>query len=63
MRELLPMGSIHLRGGRVTVHIGAPIPTVGLKLADRVDLTERVYAEISRMLGHPPKCLIPAGGS
>ena len=50
MRELLPMGSIHIRGGRVTVRIGDPIDTRGLKLADRMDLTERLHAEVARML-------------
>ncbi len=50
MRELLPMGSIHIRSGRVTVRIGDPIDTRGLKLADRMDLTERLHAEVARML-------------
>jgi 1-acyl-sn-glycerol-3-phosphate acyltransferase len=50
MRELLPMGSIHLRGGRVTVRIGNPIDTRGLRLADRMDLTGRLHAEVARML-------------
>ena len=50
MRELLPMGSGHLRSGRVVVRIGMPIPTNNLKLSDREDLTQRLYSEISRML-------------
>ncbi len=50
MRELLPMGSIHIRGGRVTVRISDPISTRGLKLAGRMDLTERLHAEVARML-------------
>ena len=50
MRELLPMGSIHLRGGTVTLRIGEPIPTSGLTLADRGSLTQRLYEEISQML-------------
>jgi 1-acyl-sn-glycerol-3-phosphate acyltransferase len=50
MRPLLPMGSIHIRSGRVVVRVGDPIPTAGLKLSDRMDLTERLYAEISGML-------------
>lgn len=50
MRELLPMGSVHLRSGRVMVRIGMPIPTKGLKLSDREDLTQRLYSEISGML-------------
>jgi len=53
MRCLLPMGSIHLRSGHVTVRIGDPIPTQGLKLSDRVELTQRLYCEISEMLEGP----------
>ena len=33
MRELLPMGSGHLRSGKAVLHIGDPIPTTGLKTA------------------------------
>ncbi len=51
MRPLLPMGSVHIRSGRVTVRIGEPIPTQGLKLADRMELTQRLYTSISGMLG------------
>jgi len=50
MRPLLPMGSIHIRTGRVTVRIADPIPTAGLKLSDREDLTQLLYGEISGML-------------
>lgn len=50
MRELLPMGSIHLRSGRVTLRIGKPIPTAGLTLHDREQLTARLYEEIAAML-------------
>jgi len=50
MRPLLPMGSIHIRSGRVVVRVGDPIPTAGLKLSDRMNLTERLYAGISAML-------------
>jgi len=50
MRELLPMGSIHVRSGRVTVRVGRPIPTAGLKMADRIALTERLYHEIHTLL-------------
>lgn len=50
MRELLPMGSIHIRSGRVSVRVGHPIPTAGLKLADRIALTEQLHDEIREML-------------
>jgi len=50
MRKLLPMGSIHIRSGRAELRIGEPIPTAGLKPADREELTARLYAEIARLL-------------
>jgi 1-acyl-sn-glycerol-3-phosphate acyltransferase len=50
LRELLPMGSGHIRSGRITVRIGDPIPCAGLKLADREELTNRLHDEIAVML-------------
>jgi 1-acyl-sn-glycerol-3-phosphate acyltransferase len=50
MREKLPMGSIHVRSGRVAVRVGDPIPTAGMHLSDRMALTERLYREIAEML-------------
>jgi 1-acyl-sn-glycerol-3-phosphate acyltransferase len=50
MREVLPMGSIHLRSRRVELRIGDPIPTEGMRPADREELTRRLYEEVSRML-------------
>jgi 1-acyl-sn-glycerol-3-phosphate acyltransferase len=50
MRELLPMGTAHIHSGRVVVRIGDPIDTSGLKLADRMDLTERLHDDVARML-------------
>jgi 1-acyl-sn-glycerol-3-phosphate acyltransferase len=46
MRELLPMGSIHIRSGKVRVRVGRPISTEGLKPAARAEVTERLYREI-----------------
>jgi 1-acyl-sn-glycerol-3-phosphate acyltransferase len=51
MRERLPMGSIHIRSGRVVLRIGRPIPTTGLKPSDRESLTQQLYSEISELLG------------
>ncbi len=51
MRPLLPMGSIHLRNGKVTVRIGDPIPTKGLKIGDRAELNAQLYREISGLMG------------
>jgi 1-acyl-sn-glycerol-3-phosphate acyltransferase len=50
MRELLPMGSVHIRPGRVRLRIGEPIPTAGMKLSDREELTRRLYEEIAELL-------------
>jgi 1-acyl-sn-glycerol-3-phosphate acyltransferase len=53
MREKLPMGSIHVRSGPVAVRVGQPIPTTGMHLSARVELTGRLYQEIARMLETP----------
>jgi 1-acyl-sn-glycerol-3-phosphate acyltransferase len=50
LRELLPMGSGHIRSGRVTVRIADPIKTTGLKIDARAELTARVHDEVARML-------------
>lgn len=50
LRELLPMGSGHIRSGRVTVRIADPIPTAGLALDARSALTARLHDEIAAML-------------
>jgi 1-acyl-sn-glycerol-3-phosphate acyltransferase len=51
LRELLPMGSIHIRGGRAVVKVGNPIPTAGLKPDARGEITGRLYQEIAALLG------------
>jgi 1-acyl-sn-glycerol-3-phosphate acyltransferase len=50
MRELLPMGSYHLRSGDVVLRVGDPIFTKEMKASDRAELTERLYREVSRLL-------------
>jgi 1-acyl-sn-glycerol-3-phosphate acyltransferase len=50
MRPLLPMGSLHIRSGRVALRIGTPIPTAGMKVSEREELTRRLYQEISGLL-------------
>ena len=55
MREILPMGSMHLRRGRATVRVGDPIPTKGMTLADREELTLRLHAAVEDMLNKPTK--------
>ncbi len=51
LRELLPMGSGHIRSGKVALRIGEPIPTAGLAMSAHEDLTRRLHAEVARMLG------------
>jgi 1-acyl-sn-glycerol-3-phosphate acyltransferase len=53
MRELLPMGSIHIKSGGVILRVGDPIPTTGLTISDRIELNQRLYDEIARLLGAP----------
>lgn len=50
MRELLPMGSLHLRSGRVKVRVGDPISTAGMTIKDRDELTERLRSEVARLM-------------
>ncbi len=49
-RAVLPYGSGHVRGGIVELCVGEPIPTAGLKLHDRVRITEEARAQIVAML-------------
>ena len=53
MRRLLPMGSIHIRRGKVVLRAGDPIPTAGLKPSAHTELTQRLYREVSRLLEEP----------
>jgi 1-acyl-sn-glycerol-3-phosphate acyltransferase len=53
MRRLLPMGSIHIRRGKVVLRAGDPIPTAGLKPSAHTELTLRLYREVSRLLEEP----------
>ena len=49
-REILPMHSVHLRGGTVRVRLGDPIPTAHLTPHDRAALTEQIRGEIATLL-------------
>ena len=51
LRDLLPMGSFHLRAGEAVLHIGDPIPTKGMLPRDRAELTQRLYEELARITG------------
>ena len=53
-RELMPRGAALIRSGTVTVDIGEPIPTAGLKTEDRNKLINDVHARVAEMLGEAP---------
>jgi 1-acyl-sn-glycerol-3-phosphate acyltransferase len=53
MRRLLPMGSIHIRSGKVVLRAGDPIPTAGLKPSDHTELTLRLHREVAHLLEEP----------
>jgi 1-acyl-sn-glycerol-3-phosphate acyltransferase len=60
MRDLLPQGSIHVRSGRVAVRVGEPIPTEGMTIKDREELTARLHREVAALLGME---ITPVAGS
>jgi 1-acyl-sn-glycerol-3-phosphate acyltransferase len=62
-RELMPRGAALIRSGTVTVDIGEPMPTAGLKTEDRNKLIDAVHARIAEMLGEAPVGAPPAAGS
>ena len=49
-REVLPYGSGNIRGGRVILRIGDPIPTDQATLRDRVPLTELLRERITKLV-------------
>lgn len=51
MREKLPMHSYNLRSGLVIVRVGDPIPTVGMTIKDRDELTLRLRRDVAALLG------------
>ncbi len=51
MREILPMGSVHIRSGPAQLHIGEPIPTANMTLQDRAALNQLLRERIGAMVG------------
>jgi len=49
-REVLPVGSIHIRGGSVDLLLGEPIPTANLSLKDRGMLNRRMRESVTGLL-------------
>lgn len=46
-RKILPMGSALIRGGRVKMRIGDPIPTLDLSLHDRTELSRSLHESMA----------------
>jgi 1-acyl-sn-glycerol-3-phosphate acyltransferase len=53
--EILPMHSVHMRAGHVTIKIADPIATSSLRIQDRSELTQRVRDCVASMLEVEPK--------
>ncbi len=53
-RAILPMHSLHVRAGKVTVRVGDPIPTSGLRPHDRDAVTQQIRAQIVALLESTP---------
>jgi 1-acyl-sn-glycerol-3-phosphate acyltransferase len=53
MREVLPMGSVHVRPHAVTVRIGDPIPTAGMKLDARSELSQTLRLKVAELTAEP----------
>ena len=54
VREILPMGSPALRGGKVKLRVGDPIPTLDIPLSDRTRLTQLLYQRIAELIDEVP---------
>jgi 1-acyl-sn-glycerol-3-phosphate acyltransferase len=50
-RQILPMGSIHVRPGEVVLRVGDPIPVDGLKVRDRHALTDDLQRRVAELAG------------
>ena len=50
MRDLLPMGSAHLKSGNVVVRVGSPIETKGMDVRERLELTARLHEEVKELM-------------
>lgn len=50
-REVLPMDSLLVRGGEVTLRVGDPIPTDGLRVHDHETLTRRLQEQVAELAG------------
>jgi 1-acyl-sn-glycerol-3-phosphate acyltransferase len=55
--QVLPMHSLNVRPGLVTMRIGDPIPTAHLTPRDRGALTEEMFARVAELLEETPRAL------
>jgi 1-acyl-sn-glycerol-3-phosphate acyltransferase len=53
MRQVLPMGSIHVRPHAVTIRIGDPILTAGMKLNARAELNQTLRRKVAELIEEP----------
>ena len=57
-RDVLPKGSSYVRGGRVVLRIGNPVPTAAMKLHDRARLTELLAHQVAELGDYAPaRCI------
>ncbi len=52
-RQVLPMGSVHVRPHAVTVRIGDPISTAGMKLDARAELNQTLRRKVAELIEEP----------
>ncbi len=50
---IMPRGQLYVRPGTMTIRVGREVPTVGLTLADRDELSERVRNQFTELLAGP----------
>lgn len=53
-RQVLPMGTGHVRPHAVTIRIGDPIRTAGMKLDARGELNQTLRRKVAELIGVPP---------
>src|SRR5688500_409607 len=47
---LMPPGTIRLKPGRIKIIVGPEIPTAGLTVSDQVDLKQRTFNAMKKMI-------------
>lgn len=50
--EALPMGSLLIQPGTITLRIGKPIPTIDLPLSDRTKLSQTMWARVAELIDY-----------